>query len=530
MTARLPPELADCAQRWSGTRRLAVAAAIVVAVSSVGLLALSGWFITAAAIAGAAGPVAARTFNYLVPSALIRLLAILRTVGRYFDRLLSHRAALSTLASLRTLLFAKAAEAEASGAMHLSGGEAAALLGGDIDQLEDRLIRVPAIAAALVAATVAVALGALAGVGPALAIAAILGSVCLASRGLARRLLPQLASAAAFAAEDLKTQLTENVAAAGEIAVWGLTDKVAAELGRSAAREDAARSLLAKHEAMIAVLVPAASGIASAIAIATASAGAGLAAMAALAAAAAGDSLSGFVLSEIKAPAVDTALERLEALASIAHPNVSPKPGSAPALRIEIGIEAHELAPGARVAILGRSGTGKSRLLETIAGLRSDAPERVLVDGKPVSQLGLYELRQSFALVPQSAILIAGTIIDNLRIARPGITEPELWKALEVACFAEEVRAFADGLCHWIGDAGAQLSGGQRKRLAIARALLANRPWLLLDEPSEGLDSATEFDLVDSLQRWFDQTGTGLILVSHRPRLLSLATREIGLS
>ena len=530
MRGLLPPKLTDCAQRWSTVRRIAVAAAIVMAVSSVGLLALSGWFITAAAVSGAAGPIAARAFNYLIPSALIRLLAILRTVGRYFDRLLSHRAALSTLALVRTRLFAKAGAAEATGKLQLSGGEAAALLGNDIDQLEDRLIRGPAIAAALVAATAATALGAVAGAGPAVAIAAILGSVFLLSQSLAHRLLPPLARAASAARQDLKTELAENAAASGEIAVWGLTDRVAAELGRTAARQDAQLSRLAKHEAMIAVLVPAAAGIASAMAIATAGSGAALAAMAALAAAAAGDSLAGFVLSEIKTPAIDTALERLGVLASTEEPKAFPQVGAAPTLRIEIESQVCELEPGTRVAILGRSGTGKTRLLETLAGLRRDAPQKIFVDGRPARDLGLYAIRHSFALVPQSAMLIAGTIVDNLRIARPGITEPELWNALETACFADEVRAFAGGLCRWIGEGGDGLSGGQRKRLAIARALLSNRPWLLLDEPSEGLDAATESKLVRSLERWLEETGTGLLLVSHRPRLLSLTSRKIRLS
>lgn len=204
MKGLLPTELADCAVPWGTTRRIAVMAGIVVALSTVGLLALAGWFLTAAAIAGSTGPIAARAFNYLVPSAFIRLFAILRTVGRYFERLLSHRAALSTLASVRTRLFAKAAAAEATGAVRLSGGEAAALLGGDIDQLEDRLIRGPAIAAAIAASASAVAIGLRAGLVPAAAIALVLTVAALMTRRLARRLLPKHAREAAAALGELK--------------------------------------------------------------------------------------------------------------------------------------------------------------------------------------------------------------------------------------------------------------------------------------------------------------------------------------
>lgn len=529
MTPLLPPEFADCARPWRGTRRLAMAAGVTVALATIGLLALSGWFITAAAIAGSTGPLAARAFNYLVPSAFIRLLAILRTGARYAERLLSHRASLSTLAAVRTRLFVKAAAGEARGTLHLSGGEAATLLGGDIDQLEDRLIRGPALAGALAAGLTAVALGALAGPAPAIAIALCLGIAAWGTRTLARRILPERARTAAAALGDLKVALTEHAAAAAEITVYGMTDRVVVELDRIATRHDDALTRQARAEALVATLIPASAGLASAIAVAAASAGPPLAAMAALAAAAAGEALAGLGRSEIKAPAIDAALERLRALASVpdAHPPAAAI--TTPSLLIGTATELHPLPPGSRIAVLGRSGTGKTRLLETLAGLRSDAPQRLLLDGQDATALGLYRLRQVFALVPQNAMLVAGTILDNLRIARPGLTEPELWQALSVACLDEEVRSFPDGLQQWVGEAGLELSGGQRKRLALARGLLAGRPWLLLDEPSEGLDGATEARLAIALRHWLDQTGCGLLLVTHRPALLALCERTIAL-
>lgn len=530
MSALLLPELADCARPWRDTRRLAVAAGGGVAIATVGLLALSGWFITAAAIAGAAGPLAARAFNYLVPSALIRLLAIIRTVARYFERLLSHRAALSTLAAVRTRLFAKAAAGEALGLRRLSGGEAATLLGTDIDQLEDRLIRGPALVGALAASLLATGLAIPAGPLPALAVAASLGLAAWGTRALARHLLPPRVQAAATALGELKVALVEHVAAAGEIAVYGLAGRVAADLESIAARHDDAMARLARAEAAVAILIPAAAGVASAIAVATASGGPALAAMAALAAAAAGEGLAGFARSEIKAPSIGSALGRLGELASVSEEKpVAAEPGS-PALLIATAAGEHSLPPGTRGAIVGPSGSGKTRLLETFAGLRSDAPERLLVEGRDAAALGLYRLRSSFALVPQDPMLIAGTILDNLRIARPGIAEPELWEALAAACLDEEVRGLPDGLEQWIGEAGLQLSGGQRKRLALARGLLARRPWLLLDEPTEGLDGETERRVVGALRAWLDRTGQGLLLVSHRPVPLELCEVVMRLS
>ncbi|WP_404710496.1 ATP-binding cassette domain-containing protein [Sphingomonas sp. MMS24-J13] len=123
--------------------------------------------------------------------------------------------------------------------------------------------------------------------------------------------------------------------------------------------------------------------------------------------------------------------------------------------------------------------------------------------------------------------MIAGTIADNLRLARSGLSGAALWNALATSCLADEVRAMPHGLMTWIGDGGTRLSGGQRKRLSIARALLAGRPWLLLDEPSEGLDVATEQQLKSNLDAWLDRTQSGLIVVTHRPAMLALAGRQL---
>jgi ATP-binding cassette subfamily C protein CydC len=165
--------------------------------------------------------------------------------------------------------------------------------------------------------------------------------------------------------------------------------------------------------------------------------------------------------------------------------------------------------------------------LETLAGLRSDAPEKLEVDGRDIKEIGLYQLREWFALVPQDPMLLAGTIQDNLRIARPSLEEADLWDVLTTACLDKDVEGFPDGLQQWIGEGGLELSGGQRKRLALARGLLARRPWLLLDEPSEGLDESTERLLLTRLSKWLSNTSGGLLLVTHRPALLHLCDRKI---
>ncbi|MEG3146508.1 ATP-binding cassette domain-containing protein [Sphingomonas sp. RT2P30] len=530
MPAGLTQALDACSKPWTGTRRLAVASGVAVAVATIGLLALSGWFITAAAIAGAAGPFGARAFNYLIPSALIRLLAIVRTTARYFERLLSHRASLSTLAAFRSLLFREAAMAEAQGTLKLSGGDAATLLVQDIDRLEDHLVRTPALAGAVAGAALTIALAALAGPWPPMLVAAALAGGAIWTRRLARHRLPRCASDVATAVHDLKGAVTEYAASAAEIAVYGLTDRVSARLESLANHHDEALRRQARMEAMVGAILPATAGIASALAIVTASAGPALAAMAALATAASGEALLGYVRAQVRAPSVDDASRRLATLTAIDVPDQPVLRLADADIAFSLGGEPECLSRGERVAVLGVSGAGKTRLLHTLAGLRTDAPQRPTIGDVPAGDLGLFRLRQLFALVPQDAMLIAGTVLDNLRLARPGLREDEIWNALHTACLDDEIRSLPEGLAQWIGEDGARLSGGQRKRLALARGLLAARPWLLLDEPSEGLDGATETELVKRLGDWFERTGQGLILVSHRPAMLGLAQRVLLLS
>jgi ATP-binding cassette subfamily C protein CydC len=200
---------------------------------------------------------------------------------------------------------------------------------------------------------------------------------------------------------------------------------------------------------------------------------------------------------------------------------------SRPAIALDRGHLYLRLEAGERLGISGRSGSGKTSILETLAGIRpADRHCGLYVDDQSLAELRPEAVRAAFALSPQDAQLLSGTVRDNLRVARAGLGDEQLWASLEVACLAADVRAMPQGLDQWVGDGGARLSGGQRKRLSIARAILAARPWLLLDEPSEGLDLVTEARLARRLDSWLRETGTGLIVVSHRRVLLALADEE----
>ena len=122
---------------------------------------------------------------------------------------------------------------------------------------------------------------------------------------------------------------------------------------------------------------------------------------------------------------------------------------------------------------------------------------------------------------------MTGTVAENLRLAAPQADDAALWDALADAQLDARVRRLPEGLATWIGDGGEVLSGGERRRLSLARAYLRPAPWLLLDEPTEGLDRGTEAELVAALDRRLSRTGQGVVIVSHRPAPLTLCQELI---
>ncbi|MFH9466090.1 thiol reductant ABC exporter subunit CydD [Streptomyces clavifer] len=183
--------------------------------------------------------------------------------------------------------------------------------------------------------------------------------------------------------------------------------------------------------------------------------------------------------------------------------------------------------PGETVALVGPSGVGKSTLLSVVLGFAQPDEGRVLVGGTDLSGLSAERWREQIAWVPQRPHLFAGTIAENVRLARPDADDDAVMAALREAGAHDFVAGLVDGPRTLLGEDGAGLSAGQRQRLALARAFLADRPLLLLDEPTASLDGETEAGIVDAVRRL--AVGRTVLLVVHRPALLSVADRVVTL-
>jgi ABC-type multidrug transport system fused ATPase/permease subunit len=181
-----------------------------------------------------------------------------------------------------------------------------------------------------------------------------------------------------------------------------------------------------------------------------------------------------------------------------------------PALR-NISLHAR---PGETIALAGATGAGKSTLVSLLARFYELTEGEIYVDGKPIREYGVRELRQNIGLVTQESFLFNGSIRENLLMGKPGATDADLWGAVEAANARQFIERLPDKLESLVGERGVKLSVGEKQRLSIARALLKDPPILILDEATASVDTATERLIQEALEHLMANRTS--IVIAHR--------------
>jgi len=498
------------------------------------LLGISGWFLTASALAGAAG--AGQAFNHLYPSATVRGTAMGRILARYGEQLVGHDATLRLSARLRRRLFE--ATANAKPGLARPDTDSLSVFLDDVKEGEAALLRLllPLVSAAC-AGLVALVFAALAGSGALVAVAA--GFVLAASIGRfgmaeQRRIDRRLQTLS----DAYRRQAASLVEDRVELEALGRFGEAADALA-ALARDNAAETLRAGRRARVAAALTAIIGGLSAIAAIALDRDAGTALLAgtALSVLAAHQALAMALGAWMTYPRTALALQRIDTRLS-APPAVSdPDPGASPpagilpldARGLVVGPDAgHPLAcidgltiTGSSVTeITGPSGAGKTTLLETLARLRMPLDGELRYGGRAAGTLRSAAVRQHVGFAPQLPDTMAGTVREALRLAQPDADDTRLLQACETAVFAPGQRGGADLLELRLEDGGANLSGGELRRLAIARALLRDPDLLLLDEPLAGLDTPIRTALGRNLASWALRHDAAILVVTHAPDAL----------
>lgn len=541
--------LLGLARPWRGWMGLAVLVACATVLASVALMGIAGWFITAMGIAG----VTTGMMNYFLPAAGIRFFAIVRTGGRYGERLLSHEATFRLLAGLRLWLFRRLIPLSPGQLQSRRGGDLAGSLQADVDTLQYAYLRLASpIAVALVCSIAVVLVVAVLHPPTALALAVLL----IVAGGI----VPALARRAATlpGAEAVASRAALRVATVDLL--QGLTDlRVAGAVERQLAVLDGLGERLVdsqRRASNAGVMAEAAVGLAAGLALwcaallaaASVAAGSFLPEVApalvpglALAALAAFEAVAPLPAAMERWGEVRAAARRIFDLADrtpsiVAGPDPSPVPQDASIVFSSVRLRyAPDLPPaldgldlaipdGRHLAILGPSGAGKSSLGRLLVRFW-DYEGEIRLGGHDLRRYRPDDLRRLVGIATQDAQLFNGSVRDNLLMAAPEADATAMEQALEVVQLAGFVRGLPDGIDTWIGEAEARLSAGQARRLVLARALLRDPRILILDEPTENLDAGTARRLIASLRA--ATQGRTVVLITHDPRAAAQFTDEI---
>lgn len=510
--------------------------AVLTIIANISLLAVSGWFITLMAIAGTTGA----SVNYFTPAAIIRFLAIVRSVGRYGERLLTHRATFNALAQLRHYFYQQLEPLLPYYRLELRSGDLLARLQQDIDQLDNFYLRVllPIIVALISVPLICFALALISPV-VALMMAGALILIGLLLPLVSFYLARSAASKKSSLESQLKLELVGGIGALKELLVYQVGHSYRATINTISDNFYQLQYQLIKYNAAltavtflvtnlvalaclwyltplvsqgiidpkivvaITLLILVSFETVMALPLALQILPHTLASAARL-----------FEIIDRKRPAQLGTVELVDG--EITFNNVSfsyPNQASAVLSKINLTVR-----PGEKVAIIGASGAGKSTLVNLLMGFWPTV--ELAIGGLDLNLIERESLRNHIALMSQQGHLFDATIADNLRLANNNASAQQMRDACDSAGLLEFIEALPAGFDTWLGETGTGLSGGQAQRLQLAQLLLRPAKVLILDEPTKGLDRRTELLIIENLLTHVTNNYQSLIIISHKPLML----------
>ncbi|WP_110656213.1 thiol reductant ABC exporter subunit CydC [Salinicola halimionae] len=519
--------------------RLLLGAMLMLAtlLSALGLLSLSGWFITATAVAALS---ASGYLDVFTPGSGIRFFAVSRTASRYLERLYNHDTILRLLADLRGRVFAGLVSLDARTLSRARASQWLNRLTADIDTLDNLYLRL--MAPPLVALISVVAFAAFAAVFLPIAglmlFAILLPLGLIATAGCAwwgwrashRRVDRQ---------ERLRVRAIEQVEGLAELSayqaleahreLWRREEQSLLGDQRQLGRRTATGNLVVTLGIQLATLAVLLLGL---TALREGNVSGPVMVMLALGTLAVSEGLGNLPMAFTQLGATVRTAERLNAQAELKTPmtgtSVKDEPlissGAAPSLVYQDVDVAHgeqvvfsglnlSIDPGQRIGIIGASGIGKSTLAQL--AVRAFDPEggHVEFNHQDLAGLAPDSLRARIGYLTQRSELFHDTLAANLRMGDPDASDAELWKVLAQVELKSWAETLPEGLATWVGEQGRQLSGGQARRVALARVMLRNSPLVILDEPLSGLDADTATALKVTLDAWL--AGRTALLLGH---------------
>ncbi|MEG0433202.1 MAG: cysteine/glutathione ABC transporter ATP-binding protein/permease CydC [Morganella sp. (in: enterobacteria)] len=530
----LLPYLALYRRHWF-LLSLGIVLAIATLLASIGLLTLSGWFLAGTAIAGVPG---ITFFNYMLPAAGVRGAAISRTAGRYAERLVSHSATFRVLKHLRVFAFEKILPLTPGGIARFRQGELLNRLVGDVETLDHLYLRVisPIVSALVVIAVLTFGLGFL-DQNLAYVLGGFMTFLLFALPVMFYRAGKPIGIQLTNLRAQYRTLLTSALQGQAELTVFGAQHRFRDQLAEIEQRWLIQQQRQAGLTGMSQAVIILATGFAVALMLWLASGiqwpyreSGAIIALFVFCALAAFEALGPVAVAFQHLGQVMTSAERVSQIVDtkpeVTFPDSGPAAGDNVSLTLSgIGFTypgqplpvlqnvSLTLRAGEHIALLGKTGCGKSTLLQLITRAWDVSEGEICINDKPIAEYDEQTLRSLMAVVPQRIHVFNNTLRANLHIGDNRATDTQLNAVLSQVGL-DNLLENDQGLNGWLGEGGRQLSGGEQRRLGIARALLHNAPFLLLDEPTEGLDADTEQHIL-TLLREVGRNRT-MLIITHR--------------